>query len=51
METLPLENSITFFNIQPNNSENHNFTFAIPRSGDYTFNATLLVEKNEVVNR
>ena len=51
MDTLPLDNSITFFNIQPNNSENHNFTFRIPRSGDYTFNATLLVEKNDIVNK
>ena len=48
-EPLPLTNSITFFDIEGNNKHHHNFTFTIPRSGDYTFNTTLLVEKNDIV--
>ena len=48
-EPLPLPNSITFFDIEGNNKHHHNFTFTVPQSGDYTFNTTLLVEKNDIV--
>ena len=48
-ENIPLDNSITFFNINDNQNYNHSFYFNIPISGDYTFNLTLLVENNEIV--
>ena len=48
-ENIPLNNPITFFDINIDQSYNHSFYFNIPRSGDYTFNLTLLVENNEIV--
>jgi len=48
-ENIPLDNSITFFDINNNDSYNHTFYFIIPRSGDYDFNLTLLVENNDIV--
>ncbi len=48
-ENIPLDNSITFFDINNNDSYNHTFYFIIPRSGDYNFNLTLLVENNDIV--
>jgi len=48
-ENIPLDNSITFFEINNGQTYNHSFYFIIPRSGDYTFNLTLLVESNEIV--
>ena len=48
-ENIPLDNSITFFDIINGQNNSHIFYFDIPRSGDYTFNLTLLVENNEVV--
>ena len=48
-ENIPLDNSITFFDIDNGQNYNHTFYFDIPRSGDYNFNFTLLVENNEIV--
>ena len=48
-ENIPLDNSITFFEISNGQNYSHSFYFNIPISGDYTFNLTLLVENNDVV--
>ena len=49
-ENIPLADSITFFDIETDENYNHTFTFNIPRSGDYVFNLTLLVEKNQTLS-
>ena len=46
-ENIPLSNTITFFDVEPNLSYTHNFTFIIPNSGNYIFNLSLLTEKND----
>lgn len=50
-ENIPLSNSITFFEINADESYNHTFHFNIPMSGEYTFNLTLLIEDNENVKQ
>ena len=49
-EDIPLADSITFFDIETDENYTHTFTFNIPRSGDYVFNLTLLVEKNQTLS-
>ena len=49
-EDIPLADSITFFDIESDENYTHTFTFNIPISGDYVFNLTLLVEKNQTLS-
>ena len=49
-EDIPLADSITFFDIETDENYTHTFSFNIPRSGDYVFNLTLLVEKNQTLS-
>ena len=50
-ENIPLSNSITFFEINTDESYNHTFHFNIPISGEYTFNLTLLIEDDDNVKQ
>ena len=49
-ENIPLDDSITFFDVGSNDVYNHSFTFTIPISGDYLFNLTLLIEENQTLS-
>ena len=49
-ENIPLDDSITFFDVGANDIYNHSFTFTIPISGDYLFNLTLLIEENQTLS-
>ena len=50
-ENLPLTNAIAFFDIDSNSNYIHNFTFTIPNSGEYTFNLSLLTERDDIINQ
>ena len=49
-ENIPLDDSITFFDVEGNDIYNHSFSFTIPISGDYLFNLTLLIEENQTLS-
>ena len=49
-ENIPLDDSITFFDVEGNDIYNHSFGFTIPISGDYLFNLTLLIEENQTLS-
>ena len=50
-ENLPLTDTIAFFDIEPNSSYVHNFSFIIPNSGKYNFNLSLLTESDDIIQQ
>ncbi len=50
-ENIPLSDSITFFDINANSNYSHIFSFNIQLSGEYTFNLSLLTERNDTIHQ